>query len=76
MFSYYSSILHRTPMRQATLANPAAHSAILSMYYGWIKIPRLIKLQNKAYERLFLKYINYIFSVLDIHFVIIDHPTM
>ena len=56
MCSYYSSILHRTPMRQATLANPAAR-AILSVYYGWIKIPRLIKLQNKADERLFLKYI-------------------
>ena len=63
-------------MRQANQANPAARSAILSVYYGWIKIPRLIKLQNKADERLFLKYINYIFGVLDIHFVIIDHPTM
>ena len=63
-------------MRQATLANSAARSAIVSVYYGWIKIPRLIKLQNKADERLFLKYINYIFGVLDIHFVFIDHPTM
>ena len=76
MFSYYSSISHRTPMRQATLANPTVRSAILSVYYGWIKIPRLTKLQNKADERLFLKYINYIFGDLDIHFVIIDHPTM
>ena len=33
MFSYYSSLLHRTPMRQATLTNPAARSAILSVYY-------------------------------------------
>jgi hypothetical protein len=31
---------------------------------------------KKADKRLFLKYINYIFGVLCIHFVIIDHPTM
>ena len=62
-------------MRQATLANPAAR-IVLSVYYGWIKIPRLIKLQNKADESLLLKYINYIVGFLDIHFVITDHPTM
>ena len=30
-----------------------------------------VTIQNKADERLFLKYINYIFGVLCIHFVII-----
>ena len=82
MFSYYPSIiLHRraTPMRQAILVANRLTRPPVVLYRVLrvdLKIPRLIKLQNKADERLFLKYINYIFGVLDIHSVIIDHPTM
>ena len=58
------------PMCQATLANPATRKPSL----GVVQVDRnsqVNQVRKKTYkdERVFLKYINYIFGVLGIHFV-------